>query len=249
MPNFDLDAVRSQLDGVIGYKYYLDLCVNEATKQNALSGTADAMIGQSIRCILVGYDEQGCQLLSKANDWLIQAIDANEKPRRYFRGGTESQRHSNLALCSWLLKNDHDVENLQEAVRWEEMQYSEQSIDSKSVALSLSLYLDAHQFARCYDLYDKTFNGRLSPSNNISEAGLAYLLAKHELGGLKNETERLDGISANFIKQRIPELLADGRYNDMARWAKVLLWNDKPNPPRATVILKAILNKSQHTGR
>lgn len=241
MPTFDLDSVRSQLNGVIGYQYYLDLCISEATKQNALSGTADAMIGVSIRCFLVGYDEQGCQLLSKANDWLIQAIQANEKPRRYFRGGTESQRHSNLALCSWLLKNDHDEENLQETIRWEEIQYSEQRIDSKSVALSLSLYLDAHQFERCVDLYDKTFNGRRSLSNNISEASLAYLLAKHELGGLKTEAEQLEGVSDKFFKQRIPELLADGRYDDMARWAKVLLWNDKPNPPKANIVLRKLL--------
>ena len=150
---FDVTKAREQLHGPIGTRYYLDQVLEDVAALNGVTGTSDGMLGQGTRCLLVGYDDAGRELLAKTIEWLQFAISHQEVPRHYFHGGTEASRYENLALCNWLLHDRHDQESLARAVHWQNVYYEESGIDKQGLSIALPTYVDAGEYRQAVELF------------------------------------------------------------------------------------------------
>jgi len=140
---FNPTDVREKVKGPIGLEHHLSWELDESAQNSALSQSASFMLSEAIRGLMVGYVAASRELLGKAKIWLEQAIETGEKPGYYFHGGTEAQRHGELALCNWFLTGEHDQQNMDRFLEWKQVYYSEDGKDKVDVSLGIVSYIDS----------------------------------------------------------------------------------------------------------
>lgn len=226
MRPFSLTKIRQQLDSEIGIANYLGKSLEEFTAINAVMPMSCALLGEGVRCILVGYDDAGHELLAKAKEWLEYAVSIEEKPRIYFRGGTEAGRFSYLALCTWLVEDVHDEESLLKEVEWQNLSFSEDRIVKGELNLALPSYVDAGEFRQAVELFESKFKAPKSLKSIRSEGAMAYVIAKAKLGEDYSTSDVADAVE-RFFRYKFPEFMKDGQYIPLAHWTKIAYWNDK----------------------
>ncbi len=84
---------------------------------------------------------------------------------------------------------------------------------------SASLHQNA---ARWYD----SATGRFTSEDPIGEGGFCYALAAHKLRG-EYSVEDVQVGGEYFLKRNVPEFIQYD-YERLARWLKILHWNDEP---------------------
>jgi hypothetical protein len=219
---FDLDAQRRDLEGELGYRFDLAAEIDEARGVGGLASSAHAFLGSAVRSVLVDLREPAIELALKAKEWLEIAIEEKERPARYFRNGTESERHIDLAFCNWFLSGEDDVVNLESFVSYEDEYLADSPAgrDHVSVSLVLVSYLDARAYGRVIELVEATPGLSIpetvkSPTN---EAAACYMIARAVLA----EERPADDLMEGFSRKHVPKWLGSGHYLRFARWMKVL---------------------------
>jgi hypothetical protein len=234
MTTFDPEQVRLQLRGPVGIDYYRPKQLQEVANDRSLSGTSDGILITGIRCILVGFDTDARELLRKAKQWLEHAIEAEEQPRHYFRYGTEATRHENLALCNWLLDDLDDRDNLDAGINFGALYNAEYPTSKEAAAIELPVYVDARRYDEALALYERHWgaNKPSRPKSVKSEAAMAYIIAATNSRGEFSD-EDVQVAADGFLRRNIPEFLERGGYPYLARWLKIVHWNDRPVRSRA----------------
>jgi hypothetical protein len=229
MSNFEPENVKRQLLSETGVEYFLARSLDDAAASRALTRGADMRIVEGVRCVLVDFNDEARELLYKAKEWLEHAIATEEKPRHYFRYGTEAGRHENLALCNWLLSDLDDHENLNAAVSFGALYNADNPPNKEAVAIELPVYIDA----RCYDealaLYERHW-GAKKPTGLKSikgEAAMSYVIAAAHVRREYSDEEVSSAIDG-FLRHKVPDFLEHGGYPYLARWLKIAHWSDNP---------------------
>lgn len=204
----------------------------EAFRMRVLDSYGSSILRTAVECLLLGQFDMGKELMLKAWAFINAAIEHKEIPRGYGRGATEWFRLNDLALCNWFLKGRHDLESLQEAVRWKEIWFSESGDNNKyEVQLTLPKYLDA-------EAYDTLFHRFAAVGLKVpkslprikGEGTMAYVLARHRLG-LEYSDEEVDKALHSFLKRNVrSEWIERGGYTTAARWMKIAFWKPGDDP-------------------
>jgi len=228
MKSFDPANARGILDGDVGYRWTLNRDFVDAKTVGGLSGSAHAFLNMAVECFLVGYDDPATQLLKRAFDWLTMAIKDQEKPRAYGANGTEAQRYRDLAMCSWLLHNVHDVENLKRFVEYEDRFLIGSKIgrDKTNVSLTLVGYVDAGAYENALERFaDAGLSAPESLSSVRNEAQMCYVISRHRLGQEYSEAE-VESTTKKFLKRSVNGWLTDGHFLRASEWMKIVHWRE-----------------------
>lgn len=228
---FDPQTEKEHLLEIYGIQRSRSQSLEAASSKGAVTSTVRGILYDAMRCVIVGFDYEARELLGKAVEWLGYAIEAGEKP--YFQYGTEALRHENLAICNWLLTNEHDQRNLNEAVRYEELYENSTKPDKVAASIVLPVYIDARHYTEALVLFEKYW-GQKRPANvkrMTGEGGMSYIIAASKL---RNEytAEQVHLAGESFLRANMAKFL-QGHYITAARWLKILHWNDVPNPSSA----------------
>ncbi len=230
---FDTHTIRTQLDDLSGIAFHSGQRLNDVAQKNAVTSSSRLMLLTALECALVDYNTDGKALLAKTREWLKYAIATEEKPRHYFPASTEAGRYEDLALCSWLLSNDHDHVSSCDAVRWQDISFAEDGIQKQDLINNLPMYFDAGAFERVIKLCESTLKVPASLSRITNEGAMCYVLAKSRLEESYSANE-VDNALNRFLQKHIPRALNRGHYIDAARWMKIAFWNDRS--PRLSAI-------------
>jgi hypothetical protein len=238
---FDPAQIREELLGATGYQWALDSSFLKAKADGGLGGSAESFAGLAIECLLVGFDEPAERLLSMAEEWVLAAIEGNERTDRYFPDADEAARFETLAFCRWLRSNRHDTESLAQFVQYKDRYLNGQKRPDKiGVSLTVVTYVDAGAFERTLEIFDTTRG--LSPPTGLvarNEAQMAYLLSRHHLG-LDYSADDLQTAARKFLMRNINTWLARGHWVRAAEWLKVLHWNSGDRSvPAKEIVLKS----------
>lgn len=242
MKAFDHQHRRKILDDeYIGYLWRLSRPFDENAREGALASSASDYLDTAIQCILVGYDTPALQLLERARDWLTYAIVHNERPRVYSKGGTEAAWHHKLALCNWLLNNQHDSGNFRDFVIGEEHHLSHTHLqhDEREISLVLPHYVDAGAYEQAIARYH---GAGLSPPASLgaitTEGQMSYVLSRRLLGRQYGSAE-LCAAFDRFLNRSVPDwLLWDGQWSRAAEWMKIRHWNGVPGAGAVEALMK-----------
>ncbi len=132
------------LDPVGGFEWALNRNMDDSRSCGGLGSSASFYLGLAVQCLLVEFDEPAERLLKQVANWVQVAIETDERPQRYFPGATEAQRFQTLALCNWLLSNEHDAATLQHFIEQEDCYLNAQTRKDKiGVSLTLVSYVNA----------------------------------------------------------------------------------------------------------
>jgi len=229
---FNPNKIREQLSSSYGIKSYSNYPLEGIREQNALAGYGRGMLQDGIRCFLVGYFESGHALLQKGSQFLQAAVDGNEIPLRYSRGGAESHRLQDLALCNWLVDGTNDLAMLKAAINWREIWLAAlRKVMKIEIQLTLPRYLEAQEYIKLIERYEQA--GLKKPSNlrRIQGQGtMCYAIARQRLGLEYTAEEVADGLE-RFLKRRVPIWLGpDGNYDGVALWMKIAHWRPGDDP-------------------
>lgn len=226
MTTIDPVAWRELLDGPTGSGWMLARSFEHVRSVGGLASSADAYLNEAIRCILVGYGDQAQALLQRAFEWLTAAICDDERPRVYAPGGTESQRHLNLALCNWLLKGEHDAENFAGFVRYREqfLDGSKLATNKSEIGLTLPSYVDAGAYREALVRF---FRAGFVPPESLAlargEGHLSYIYCRHRLGE-EYDAQEVDAVTKSFLNRQLNSWLASGHFLRAAEWLKISYW-------------------------
>ena len=225
---FDPEKRREMLLNPIGgYEWSLRNSFDDAQACGGLGGSADSKLGRAVQCSLVGFDEPAERLLKQAAQWVQVAIASDERPQRYFPGGTEASRFETLALCHWLLDNRHDAENLRRFVEYKDLYLNgKKHADKVGVSLGIAAYVDAGAFQRTLEIVNGTRG--LSPPKTLAprnETQMAYILSSNHLG-LGYTPDDVRAATTKLLSRNINAWLTDGDAVRAAQWLKVIHWND-----------------------
>ena len=225
---FDPERERELLlNPVGGYEWSLKHRLENSQACGGLRSSADFDLGTAIECLLVGFDEPARRLLEQATEWVQVAIETDERPERYFPDATEASRFETLALCKWLLFNQHDADSLRHFVAtMDQCINAEKRLDKIDISLGIAAYVDAGAFERTLEIFART-PGLSAPKSLAprSEAQMAYILARHHLG-LEYTAEDVQMATTKFLSRNINTWLTEGHAVRAAQWLKVLQWND-----------------------
>jgi hypothetical protein len=251
---FDLIHEREVLLGDCGYAFDLGADFEEAKAVGGRGNSAHAFLGTAIQCLLVGFEEPALQLLTKAKHWVTASLAEREIPKRYLHDeryssdGEAAIRYQTLALCNWLLHDQHDTQSLERFVELEDrfMASSKAGRDKVSVALVLPSYVDAGAYHRALDLFLLTPG--LAPPKSLgsirNEAQMSYVLCRHRL----NQEYSRDEITLavrKFLQKNVSEWLGRGHFVRVAEWMKIVLWQGGTAGISAR---SALLNCLEHVG-
>jgi hypothetical protein len=204
----------------------------EAFQLQALAGFGSSILETAMECLLLGHFEVGKELLSKAQGFLRAAIEHKQIPPNYGRGGTESLRLRDFAMCNYFLEKRSDCKNLKEAVKWKEIWFEETGESQKTeVQLTLPHYLDAEEYDVLFQRFEEA--GLKAPKNlrNIKGEGtMSYVLARHRLG-LEYSADEVQAALNSFLKRNVRAAWLDrGLYTDVALWMKIAFWKPGDDP-------------------
>lgn len=185
------------------------------------------MIREGVRCYLVGLDDPARQLLSKARDWLQEAIRTHELPESHDPDGYRSQLYRDLALCNWLLDSRHDAENLARSLR-----HREQFLGRTGLKEFPYLdYLDAEEYGPLMawsgdEPPEAGEDDPMSFHNFVDEGQFARVLAYGYATG-KVPAKKMRTLADKFLRRQVGYMLTTGYYATLARWLKVLVWKPR----------------------
>jgi hypothetical protein len=223
-------------DFAIGYAQ--DSSFDEASRLQCMESFGNTILLTGVQCILLGEFNCGVNLLEKARMFVRAAIEQNEIPVDYGRGGTEDFRLREFAQCNWFLDRQHDLEALKEAVKWREIWFEETGDNYKTnVQLTLPNYLNAEEYEILLRRFDVT---KLKPATSLShirgEGTMAYVLARHRLGLEYSDDEVANALNTFFKRNMRATWLDRGQYTTVALWMKIAYW--KPGDDPIATLLK-----------
>ena len=226
------------LDPVGGFDWHLQADFDDAKADCGVGSSARAFLGEAILCSLVGFEDPARRLFEKSSEWIRAAIEMNERPERYFPGGTEADRFRTQSLCNWFLTNKHDAESLQKFVQHNDVYLNSQvKKDKVGVSLALVTYLDARAFERALEIFKSTAGltapTKIYPSN---ESDMSYIFSRHILEGKFNLND-IDVVIKWFLKRNIERWLCEGHMVRAVEWLKVLFWNETERAISAEKVL------------
>jgi hypothetical protein len=238
MPQFSKEVSRRLMSGPGGYPRLLAKGIDKSSAVNGLTGSAESMLNDGIRCLLVGLDSPAEQVLAKAAAWLQQAIERAERDPGYSANETEARRHAGLALCNWLLHDRQDQDNLEQAVVYLDRYLADVPEENLEGALGMAaqIYMDAGAYSRIIcqcehrDLYplppDDLLLSEIQSGNEEfgGDAGLmSHVLAQHRLG-----LRYTDDLSSAAVRLFLPAFLENVLdllfFEHVARWLKITQW-------------------------
>jgi hypothetical protein len=233
MRSFDPIEERHSLLGDCGYDFDLTRDIGEAKGVGGRGSSSDAFLGAAIRCMLNGLREPASQLLRKSEKWVTAALDEDEIPRRYLHDeryspdGEAALRYRTLALCGWLLHDQHDTESFRRFVECEDGFFGKSPAgkDKVNVSLALPTYVDAEAFHRVLQLFAST-TGLTEPKSlgSIrSEAQMSFVLCCRRLGEKYGDDDVAAGVG-KFLDRNVDGWLSNGHFVRAAEWMKIVYW-------------------------
>lgn len=226
MKKYDQKTETKILKGATGYQFDLESSFSEAKQVNGLGSSALVFLNTAIRCILVNFDGPSLELLQKAKEWLLTAIDQGEKPIHYFPYATEAGRYSALSLLSWIMEDRHDIESLSNSVHnWDLYLSTVSKWDKIGISMILPDYFDAGFYARAIEIYEKTLGFKIPVMLNRinSEGSVIYFMCCQQRGKDRSG----EGIAAaikSFLNRNMNQWLVNGHFDVAARWMKIVYW-------------------------
>ncbi len=229
MSEFDADNVKAHLRGESGLAQYYSLSLPAEERKREVALAAASMMRAAVRCVLVELDFDARMLLEKAKEWLEFAIQRQEKNPGYCVNGTDAWRHEMLAMCNWLATDVDDQANLKEAVGFNELYYNSNQLTKSAVTAILPTYVDARRNAQAIEIYEETWEGKrpTSVERTTSESTLAYIIATAKRRG-EFTSAQAAAAGRSFLRAQAAKLLTNGGEVRLARWLKILHWNDNP---------------------
>jgi hypothetical protein len=206
--------------------------IDEAREQRALYGFGSSILDTGIECCLLGYFDDGRELLAKALSFLRAAVEENEVPKSYSRGATEKLRLCDFALCEWLVEGRNDLSKRTQAVRWKELWFDALGrTDKTEVQFNLPYYLDAQAYETLFHRFQVT---GLMPPKSLrqirGEGTMAYVLARHRLGLEYSEKDVSRGLDSFFKRSMRSAWLDYGLRDTVALWTKIAFWRPGDDP-------------------
>jgi hypothetical protein len=241
---FDAHMATQLLDRSCGLEFHLQFDHDQAKAENALAGSARALLSTALLCVFAGWDGEATKLLGRAYAWFTEAIDTGEKPTQYyFPFATEAMNHEEAHLTYWLLHGTDSWDHLERSVAlFDEYLASHPKMSLRSLSLSLPRYLDARCYQRVLDLLTAQNKWVIPKSDKSrwSELDAAYFLATSRLHGTPS-SERLDRGLHKLIARVLNTWLLDGQEIFAARWIKIAYWNEKACALRPMDLLRSRL--------
>ena len=231
MVPFDPATEKAFLLGssAFGFEKPLKESIEEGKAESTLGAYSGALLTKALRCWLVGLDDPAARLLRKAHQWVLAAIEANERPMHYFPDATEAERFLTLAMCNWLLHGSHDADAFQKYIENEDryLLHSKFAKDKVTISLTLPDYANAGAWGRAVEIFEQT--PKLSPPESLrkirSEAQMVYVLCQHHLRGQFTKQE-IAVTGEKFLSRNVETWLGNGHYLRAVQWLKILHWND-----------------------
>jgi hypothetical protein len=238
MGGFDPAHDRHILTGDCGYEFDLAADFEQAKAVGGRGSSADAFLGTAIRCILHGLAKPASQLLKKAEHWVSVANAEREIPSNYLQyirdepyivDGGAAHRCKTLALCNWLLHDQHDAESFRQFVELEDrfLASSRAGRDKANVSLTLPTYVDAGAYQRALQLFVST-RGMSAPKSLGSirnEGQMSYVLCRHRLHHEFAEDE-VQAAVGWFLDKNVDGWLRNGHFVRAAEWMKIVYWQE-----------------------
>ncbi|HNU01927.1 MAG: hypothetical protein KBB56_07010 [Acidobacteria bacterium] len=226
MKKYDQDTETIILKGASGYQFDIESSFLEAEQANGLGSSALVFLNTAIRCLLVNYEGPSLELLNKAREWLLTAIEQCEKPNHYFPYATEAGRYSALSILSWLLENKHDIESLSNSVHNRDLYLTTiTQWDKVGISMILPDYFDAGFYSRAIEIFEKTHGFHLPKQIDRikTEGPLIYIMCRHQLEIDDRSEELTAGVQA-FLNRNMNQWLVNGHFDVAARWMKIVYW-------------------------
>lgn len=225
MQVFDPNELRRRLDDPhTGYQWWLSHDYEKSAAEGVSGNVANADVGEAVKCLLVGYDGPGEQLLRRARHWLNLAVENEEKPHDYAGGWTEARRHLDLGICNWLLGNRNDAENMRAYLSYAPRVSAGHKI-SKYISFALPNFVDAGAYQEALALFAASpLKPASSLSRIVSEGQMCYVLCRHLLG-LEYSAQEVAAALRRFLDRAVNHWLLDGDVVALARWMKIVHWN------------------------
>jgi hypothetical protein len=228
MEKFDPIKGREFLLSEIGLRWSLSLDLGEALGRGVAASNARSFLSQGIESILLGLDQPAVWLLEKAQEWAAAGIEAREKYAIWETEGPNPLYHAELAMCNWLLHGIHDTNNLRSFFELEERTRLEDGWDDREVELGLPYYLEAGELVRACEIFETT-PGLSRPTDLGAIAGegsMAYVICLHRLGRAFAADDVQKAVRG-FLARSVPDFLARGQFESVARWMKLIFWDGK----------------------
>lgn len=243
--SFDPAQKREILLRNSGIKLVLSADIEQSRSVGGVGNSAWAFLRTAVACLLVSLNEAAEQVLEQSRRWVLESIATNERPpdnppgatAMYFPGGSEAMRFKTLALCNWLIENQHDQDSLEQSIE-NEMRYLEDNPsharDGVNLGLTLPTFLDARAFERVIDLVERgrNFKTITDPPKARSAVGVCYVLARHQLHGEFAEQDVRRALE-KFLDRNVNGWLTHGDYVGTAQWMKIAYWNHEAEKTEA----------------
>jgi hypothetical protein len=211
----------------------------ESEKQlKCLANCAESFLSTGVQCVLVGLDEQADQVIQKSRDWFTTAIELPEESSWAWGRGLQFVF---LALCNWLLNNQHDAVSLGRASELLEAGLTTSSTDDNSrtigliallwVCLEVGDYARIERLGEQYKVYPPPPADRLL---QVETRGGTFcrVLARHKLG-MDYTAEQIAAFLGVFEPYFSRSLLEELAFTGLAQFMKVLHWRGEITPPSA----------------
>lgn len=222
MSHFDRTKTLSQLhDFVLRRAYEQDF--ERAASNNALWNISSGMTKNAVKCILVDLQEDARKLLSKAKQWMLGAIETQEKTKGFEE--TSNKFHRQLfSTIQWLHDGVHDQENLR-IWRDEALQTFRNHPDwipTANLSLEAVTFINAGAHEEFIALAAPAGIDSIKCSG-ANEKQMALTLAAKALTQ-KFPEEKVKGTVQKFLDNNVGKWLNDGHAVRAAEWMKVIYW-------------------------
>jgi hypothetical protein len=241
MRRFDPQERRRLLLDSCGYDRSLRDPFEEAVAGRWLASVASANTTTAVYAILVGFFDPARRLLEKAQRWVTEAIERNERPNHYSQYGDEALRSHTLAWCNFLLSGKEDSESYRQFVEFEGQYLADPYVGNDRISVSLVLphYVSGHAYERALEVFAAC--PKLQPADDLNkirgEAQMCYVIARQRLG-LEYSAEEVQEALAKFLKRHVDSSwLAKGHSLRAAEWMKIAHWREGADP--FATVLKA----------
>lgn len=227
MQIFDPSEERALLDGVTGYRWYLKQPLATATKEEVVGHWASTYLKLAVRCLIVGYNDAANEILDRAQNWSRIAVKSAERPHDYFEGFTEAGRYLDLALCNWLLFDQHDVDDYRLFLQIYDalLENPKRAGDKGELSLVLPRYVDAGAYRLALSRYAGA--GMQPPASLdrvVTEGQMCYVLSRFHLGEEYSAAE-VGKALRRFLNRAVNHWLLEGDFVRAAEWMKIVHWN------------------------
>lgn len=219
--------------GPVGYPWLRNKALDSSMPAYSVAGGANGLLTGAIRCLLVGMEAEGQELLAKCDLWMTDALG------RALGGedvGNEFRCHFDLALCRWLTGPPAVPPDLTRGYDLLAADIGPVGARTRlDVEEALPLWLDGGRIEECIAAFEQ-FESRDKPDRRRSHSpgSLAYLIARERLQpSLDRPT--LARLFDDFLSKQVPEMLGRGYYRDYTRWVK-LLTGALPGQPARTAV-------------